>query len=106
MPLSYFACQSLKNIEKLCFPPKAAYAAVTAEYLQDDTKTGDFTYDTGTGKILDTASTTGTAIDGTSITDWTIGTAVGGSTLGKTVYDDWTLTVDDDGTIIAYKAGN
>ena len=88
---------------------RAAYAAVEAQYLQDDTKTGDYTYNVSDGKLATTASTSRTEItgaDATYISGWTTSTAVGDSTLGKTTYKTWTLTVGTDGTITAYKAGN
>lgn len=85
---------------------RAAYAAVEAQYLQDDTKTGNFTYNVSSGKLADTALTSGTTTIGnngenTDISSWT--TTL--NDLGKTVYKTWTLTVKDDGTIKAYKAG-
>lgn len=88
---------------------RAAYAAVEAQYLGDDTKTGDFTYNVSDGKIAATTATGGTAItgdDSTNISNWKTDTPVGSSTLGKTVYKTWTLTVGTDGSVTAYKAGN
>ena len=88
---------------------RAAYAAVEAQYLGDDTKTGDFTYNVSDGKIASTTVTGATAItgdDSTNISNWETTTAVGSSTLGKTVYKTWTLTVGTDGSVTAYKAGN
>jgi type II secretory pathway pseudopilin PulG len=88
---------------------RAAYAAVEAQYLGDDTKTGDFTYNVSDGKIAATAKTDGTAItgtDSTNISNWKTDTSVGSSTLGKTVYKTWTLTVGTDGSVTTHKAGN
>lgn len=79
---------------------RAAYAAIEAQYLMDDTKTGDFTYEVGTGSIAATASTSGTAIPSADISAWTVTDA----DLGKKTYKKWTLTVDTDGTVTAYKA--
>ena len=83
---------------------RAAYAAVEAQYLQDDTKTGDFTYNVSSGKLADTALISGTTMIGnynTDISSWK--TTL--NDLGSTVYKTWTLTVNKDGTIKAYKAG-
>ena len=83
---------------------RAAYAAVEAQYLQDDTKTGDFSYDVATGKISTTATTAtaGTvAMTGTDISAWTVDQ----NNLGTTTYKVWTLTVGDDGSVTTYKAG-
>lgn len=79
---------------------RAAYAAIEAQYLMDDTKTGDFTYEVGTGSIASAASTSGTVITGTDISAWTVDT----DGLGTKTYKKWTLTVDDKGTVTAYKA--
>lgn len=79
---------------------RAAYAAIEAQYLMDDTKTGDFTYEVGTGSIASAASTSGTVITGTDISAWTVDTV----DLGTKTYKKWTLTVDDKGTVTAYKA--
>ena len=87
---------------------RAAYAAVEAQYLQDDTKTGNFTYSVSDGKIASQAVTGGTAITGddkTNISGWTTSTAAGDSTLGKTTFKTWTLTVGDDGSVTAYIPG-
>ncbi|WP_105304069.1 pilus assembly FimT family protein [Anaerolactibacter massiliensis] len=86
---------------------RAAYAAVEAQYLDDDTKTGDFTYNVSDGKIATTAATDATEItgdDSTNIFNWKTTTTVGSSTLGKTVYKTWTLTVGTDGSVTKYKA--
>lgn len=89
---------------------RAAYAAVEAQYLQDDTKTGDFTYTTTDGKIAQATDsnkatdTVGGTNANTDISSWTTGTAVGTSTLGKTPYKTWTLTVGDDGSVSKYCA--
>lgn len=80
---------------------RAAYAAVEAQYLQDDTKTGDFSYDVATGKISTTATAGTVAITGTDISAWTVDQ----NNLGTTTYKVWTLTVGDDGSVTAYKAG-
>lgn len=80
---------------------RAAYAAVEAQYLQDDTKTGDFSYDVATGKIS-TAVTPGTEeMDGTDISAW----GIDDHNLGAKTYKVWTLTVGDDGNVAKYKAG-
>lgn len=79
---------------------RAAYAAIEAQYLMDDTKTGDFTYEVGKGSIATTPSTSGTPITGTDISAWTVAT----DDLGTKTYNKWTLTVDTDGTVTAYKA--
>lgn len=82
---------------------RAAYAAVEAQYLQDDTKTGDFTYNVSSGKLADTVVKDGTTIGNnganTDISSWT--TTL--NNLGSTVYKTWTLTVNKDGIITAYK---
>lgn len=88
---------------------RAAYAAVEAQYLQDDTKTGDYTYTTTDGKITKADSNKATDTVGGStankdISSWTTSTPVGSSTLGKTPYKTWTLTVDDDGSVSKYCA--
>ena len=80
---------------------RAAYAAVEAQYLQDDTKTGDFSYDVATGKISTTATAGTVAMTGTDISAWTVDQ----NNLGTTTYKVWTLTVDDDGSVTTYKAG-
>lgn len=80
---------------------RAAYAAVEAQYLQDDTKTGDFSYDVATGKISTTATAGTVAMTGTDISAWTVDQ----SNLGTTTYKVWTLTVDADGSVTTYKAG-
>lgn len=92
---------------------RAAYAAVEAQYLQDDTKTGDYTYNTATGQLETTASTGGTALTmntGETMTDissWTTKTKVGDTdTLGSKTFKKWTLTVGDTGSVTTYKAGN
>ena len=80
---------------------RAAYAAVEAQYLQDDTKIGDISYNAATGKI-DTDATPGTvAMDGTDISAWTYDK----NDLGTKTYKVWTLTVGNDGNVTAYKAG-
>lgn len=80
---------------------RAAYAAVEAQYLQDDTKTGDFSYDVATGKISTTATAGTVAMTGTDISAWTDDQ----NNLGTTTYKVWTLTVGDDGSVTTYKAG-
>ncbi len=82
---------------------RATYAAVEAQYLQDNTKHGDFTYDVATGKVSPaTISTAGTVnITGTDISAWTVDQ----SNLGTKTYKVWTLTVGEDGSVTAYKAG-
>lgn len=80
---------------------RAAYAAVEAQYLQDDTKTGDFSYDVATGKISTTATAGTVAMTGTDISAWTVDQ----NNLGTTTYKVWTLTVGDDGSVTTYKAG-
>lgn len=80
---------------------RAAYAAVSAQYLQDDTKTGDFTYDVGTGKINSSAAAGTVTMASTDISTWTSTE----NNLGKTTYKQWTLTVDSNGNVSAYKAG-
>ena len=92
---------------------RAAYAAVEAQYLQDDTKTGDFTYTTTDGKIAAATADSNKATDtvgGTNankdISSWTTSTPVGTgkNTLGTTPYKTWTLTVDADGSVSKYCA--
>lgn len=80
---------------------RAAYAAVEAQYLQDDTKTGEISYDVATGKISTTATKGTVEITGTDISAWKIDQ----NNLGTKTYKVWTLTVGDDGTVTAYKAG-
>lgn len=80
---------------------RAAYAAVEAQYLQDDTKTGPFSYDVATGKISTTATAGTVDVTGTDISAWTADQ----SDLGTKTYKVWTLTVENDGSVSAYKAG-
>ena len=80
---------------------RSAYAAVEAQYLQDDTKTGVFSYDVATGKISTTATAGTVAMTGTDISAWTVDQ----NNLGTTTYKVWTLTVGDDGSVTTYKAG-
>lgn len=80
---------------------RAAYAAVEAQYLQDDTKIGDISYDVETGKISTTAKPGTVEITGTDISAWTVEQ----DDLGTTTYKVWTLTVDADGSVSKYKAG-
>ena len=79
---------------------RAAYAAVEAQYLSDDSKTGNYTYYTETGKIGTTISSGTTAIHGTDISAWT--TSSDG--LGTTTYKTWTLNVGSDGNVTSYSA--
>lgn len=91
---------------------RAAYAAVEAQYLQDDTAIGEYTYTTTDGKIAkaddsDKATdTVGGATANKDISDWKTGTSVGTgtSTLGDATYKTWTLTVDTDGSVSKYCA--
>lgn len=90
---------------------RAAYAAVEAQYLQDDTATGEYTYTTTDGKIAKAGTdkatdTVGGATPNKDISDWKTNTSVGTgtSTLGKTTYKTWTLTVGDDGSVTQYCA--
>lgn len=92
---------------------RAAYAAVEAQYLQDDTKHGDYTYTTTDGKIAKAATNDGTTALAkagtetlTDISSWTTDTKVGSDTLGSKTFKKWTLSVDNDGSITTYKAGN
>ena len=93
---------------------RAAYAAVEAQYLQDDTMHGDYTYTTTTGKIAaaDTNNDKTSPLRQagteslTDISSWTTGTWVGNDTLGSKTFKKWTLTVGNDGSVITYKAGN
>lgn len=90
---------------------RAAYAAVEAQYLQDDTATGEYTYTTTDGKIAKADSNKATDTVGGStankdISSWETGTSVGTgtSTLGNNTYKTWTLTVDTDGSVSKYCA--
>lgn len=90
---------------------KAAYAAVEAQYLQDDTAIGEYIYTTTDGKIAkaDYSNTATDTVGGSSankyISGWNTDTSVGtSSTLGKTTYKTWTLTVDTDGSVSKYCA--
>ena len=84
---------------------RAAYAAATAQYLQDDTKTGDITYDVASGKII-TTPTTGTPVSmpNVDISTWTYEGTGSEATLGTTTYKVWTVTLNDSGEVTAYKA--
>ena len=90
---------------------RAAYAAAIAQYLQDDTKTGDITYDVASGKII-TTPTTGTPVsmptDGTKnildISAWNFEGTNSVASLGTTTYKVWTVTLNDSGEVTAYKA--
>lgn len=90
---------------------RAAYAAVEAQYLQDDTATGEYTYTTTDGKIAkaDTNKATDTVGGSTAnkdISDWKTDTKVGtgNNTLGNNTYKTWTLTVGTDGSVSQYCA--
>ncbi len=83
---------------------RAAYAAVCAQYLMDDTKTGAFTYSVEKGELISDASKVGTVSisNDNDISGWTANAA---NNLGSTVYKVWTLTVGTDGVVTEYKAG-
>ena len=87
---------------------RAAYAAVEAQYLQDDTKHGDYTYTTTDGKIAaaTSANRAWDTVRGTNISDWKTDTKVGtgNNTLGNNTYKTWTLTVGTDGSVSQYCA--
>lgn len=91
---------------------RAAYAAVEAQYLQNDTATGEYTYTTTDGKIAKAEdSKKATDIVGgnkadNDISDWKTDTSVGTgtNTLGKATYKTWTLTVGTDGSVSQYCA--
>lgn len=93
---------------------RAAYAAVEAQYLQDDTKHGEYTYTTTDGKIAQAtdsnkaSDTVGGTTANKDISSWETGTKVGNgnNTLGNNTYKTWTLTVGTDGSVTTYKAGN
>jgi type IV pilus assembly protein PilA len=84
---------------------RAAYAAAIAQYLQDDTKTGDITYDVASGKIIATP-TTGTPVSmpNVDISTWKYDGDGSEATLGTTTYKVWTVTLNDKGEVTAYKA--
>ena len=70
---------------------RAAKAAVVTAYLDDETVTGG-KYDIATGQ-LDTSATTGGTSAGTDIGAWDPGT------MGTTVYEEWIVTLDTDGSV-------
>lgn len=84
---------------------RAAYAAATTQYMLDTATTAltadkDYTYDTSKGKI-DTAATKATGeIKGTDISAW----KETDDSLGDKTYKTWTVTLDKDGVVKAYKA--
>lgn len=84
---------------------RAAYAAATAQYLQDDTKTGDITYDVASGKISTTATAGTTSMPNVDISTWNYEGTGSEATLGTTTYKVWTVTLNDSGEVTAYKAG-
>ena len=79
---------------------RAAYAAVEAQYLLDDTMTGDFTYDATTDQLSTTATAGTVSMKNEDIFSWT----AEDNNLGKITYKVWTLTVADDGQVSGYKA--
>lgn len=85
---------------------RAAYAAVEAQYLLDDTKTGNYTYDASKGQLKTAADTDAVAISKTDISSWetTDKVGTGSDTLGSKTYTSWTLTVGTEGTVTAYAA--
>jgi type IV pilus assembly protein PilA len=88
---------------------RAAYAAAIAQYLQDDTKTGDITYDVASGKISTvSAGTVSMPTDGTDnildISAWNFEGTNSVASLGTTTYKVWTVTLNDKGEVTAYKA--
>ena len=81
---------------------RAAYAAATVQYLQDDTKTGDITYSVADGAISTSATPGSITTPGTDISAWKITDG----DLGTKTYKIWTITLDTDGTVSAIKAGD
>jgi type II secretory pathway pseudopilin PulG len=86
---------------------RAAYAATT-QYMLDTATTAkdgntDYTYSTSKGQI-DTTATAGTTdistAAGLDISKWTTDEA----SLGDKTYTVWTVTIDANGTVTAYKA--
>lgn len=83
---------------------RAAYAAATTQYMLDTATTAltedkDYTYDTSKGQIVTTGAATGN-ITGTDISAWKETT----DSLGDKTYKTWTVTLDKDGVVKAYKA--
>ena len=60
----------------------------------------DYTYDTSKGKIDTTATAATGTITGTDISAWTEAK----DSLGDKTYKTWTVTLDKDGVVKAYKA--
>ena len=86
---------------------RAAYAAVEAEFLTNDYRSGGtetyYSYDTETGKVKAGVPLDGfTSVEGTNTdppSTWTIDTSVNGTSnraLGKRVYKKWILVVVND----------
>ena len=85
---------------------RAAYACATTQYMLDTANTAattdtSYTYDTSTGKLRDTAATTGTKINkGTDISSW----GIDDDNLGTKTFKSWTVVLDSTGTVTEYKA--
>lgn len=87
---------------------RAAYAAATTQYMLDTATTAkeddtNYTYSTSKGKIDPNATEGATDISttaGVDISKWTTDQA----SLGDKTYIFWTVTIDKDGTVTAYKA--
>lgn len=80
---------------------RAAYAAATAAYLEDDTKFGG-TYTVASGTFTADKTTAGTGTANIDISSWgvddTAGT--GGVVLGTTVADEWEVTLNSSGSMV------
>ena len=73
---------------------RAAYAAATAAYLNDDTVKGG-TYTTSDGKFV-AGTPTGTDVTNTDIASWTT------TDMGTTTYKTWGVVLDNNGSVTKY----
>jgi prepilin-type N-terminal cleavage/methylation domain-containing protein len=80
---------------------RAAYAAATAAYLEDDTKFGG-TYTVASGTFTADKTTAGTGTANIDISSWGVGdtTGTGGVVLGTTVADEWEVTLNSSGSMV------
>ncbi len=84
---------------------RAAYAAATAEYLQNDTKYGG-TYTVSTGLFTADKTTASTATTTVDISAWTVDTKIGTLELGKTVAKTWEVSLNGSGSMVELTGAN
>lgn len=88
---------------------RAAYAAATTQYMLDYDKTTptgsvSYTYTVSTGKAVADETDKSADLGNTDISSWTITDKSASTQLGDKTASEWTVVLDQNGTVTGYLA--